>query len=159
MGKRGPKPRKAVREPNGRVSRRNKQVHLMGERPYSFWAVYFATSGGFTKVGYSGQVHTRMSVVGKEVGAPVRILGVIRLSSEAECRQVERECHDELIDMAFHYEREWFDMSDTDVLRYLDKKKAAGFDVVGITSSTPDRWKQPAHHHSDAVGRKFLRTA
>ena len=159
MGKRGPKPRKAVREPNGRISRKNEQQHIRGDRPYSFWAVYFATSGGFTKVGYSGQVHTRMTVVGKEVGATVRILGAIRLGSEAECRRVERECHAELKAMAFHYEREWFDMSDTDVLRYLGKKKEAGLDVVGITSPVLERWQQPAHKHSDASGRKFLRTA
>lgn len=159
MGKRGPKPRQLVREPNGRASRTNEQEHLRGERPYSFWAVYFATSAGFTKVGYSGQVHTRMTVVGKEVGATIRMLGAIRLSSEAECRRVEGECHAELKAMAFHYEREWFDMSETDVLRYLTKKKEAGMDVVGITSVTPDRWKQPIHKHSDASGRKFLRIA
>lgn len=148
-----------MREPNGRASRANEQQHLRGDRPYSFWAVYFATSGGFTKVGYSGQVHTRMTVVGKEVGATVRMLGAIRLASESECRRVESECHAELKAMAFHYEREWFDMSETDVLRYLAKKKAGGLDVVGITSPTPEGWKQPAHKHSDAIGRKFLRTA
>jgi hypothetical protein len=134
MGMRGPKPVSGLREPNGRISRKNAEVHRRADVPYAGWNVYFATAGGFTKVGFSGNVRKRMYEIGHGVGAKLRILGTISLSSESECRQVEKDLHKILKSKGYHYDGEWFDMSDSDVLRELRALVEQGRVVSGISN-------------------------
>lgn len=155
MGKRGPKPRAGVREANGQLSRRNEHVQTRGDVPHVGWFVYFATAGGFTKVGFSGNVKRRLYMLGYDHSATLRLMGLLAATDEADARAKETDAHKRLIASGYHYEREWFDMSEGDVRRELERMRDEGLDVRSIAAGGEAPMLQPINHATDASGRKF----
>jgi hypothetical protein len=155
MGKRGPKPRAGRREPNGQLSRRNVDVHDRADVPHVGWFVYFATAGGLTKIGFSGNVKRRLYMLGYDHSATLRLLGLVAAASEAEARALEATIHKRLIARGYQFAREWFDMSVADVNREIERLKSDGLDILVVSATETPRALIPRHKFSDAEGRKF----
>lgn len=155
MGKRGPKPRSGDRENNGRLSRSVAAVHNRAEVPFVGWFVYFATAGGFTKVGHSGDLKRRLMQLGTEVRASVRLMGAIRAETQIEALAIEREVQGNLKRKGFLYRGEWFDMTAQDVTKELGSHRGLNRSVLGLDALEPIVMGQ-VHFHSDATGRKFI---
>lgn len=157
MGKRGPKARAGLaRESNGRVSRRNIDMHIRGDKTFAGWVIYFATAAGLTKVGYSGDVDRRLYMIGWDRGANLRLTGVVAAASEEDARGLEKLVHERLKRLGFHFNGEWFDMDDKDVAAELGRLKADGRVILcGIDGKPAEHSIYPRHEFSDAKGRKF----
>lgn len=100
------------------------------------YAVYFAQSGGLTKVGYSGNLGPRTDNLGRHEGAPVRVVALVYAPSRLVAQRLEKKMHQRFAAKKDH--GEWFDLSRQEILDALTACRSLGLKTGGMQDATSD---------------------